>query len=330
MGRRYNWGILGPGRIAVKFTNGLKMLTNANLYSVGSRSYERAEKFAKEYGFQRSYGSYEEFVNDPDLDIVYIATPHSHHKEHALLCLRNNKAVLCEKAFAMNSDEVEEMICEASKRELFLMEALWPPFQPMYKKAVEILEKGEIGKIVYINAKFSFRPPYDKNDRKFNPELGGGALLDIGIYPVMDTLQFMGVPSEIHAVASFAETGVEDSVSIIFKYSDNRMATLYGSFLTHAGTGTDIYCTNGTISVKRVPDGSQYIAVELAGKEKETFIYTPGFRGYHFEAEEVMRCLDEGKKESQIVPLTFSRDLINTLDKIRDIAGIEYRQHLNS
>jgi predicted dehydrogenase len=327
MGKSYNWGILGAGRIAGKFSNGLKLLSNANLYSVGSRDYDRAEKFAREYGYQKSYGSYEEFLNDPALDIVYIATPHSHHKEHALLCLRNNKAVLCEKAFAMNSVEVDEMIAEASNRNLFLMEALWPPFQPMYKKAVEILEQGEIGKILNINSRFAFRPPYDANDRKFNPQLGGGALLDIGIYPVMDALHFMGVPSEIEAKASFAATGVEDSVSIIFKYGDSRMASLYCSFLTHAGTGTDIYCSNGNLIIKRVPDGSQYLAVEIAGKEKETFIFAPEFKGYHLEAEEVMKCLDQGRTESLIVPLSFSRDLIKMLDRISDIAGIEYRKH---
>jgi predicted dehydrogenase len=324
MGRRYNWGILGAGRIGAKFSNGLILLPNANLYSVGSRDYDRAEKFAKEYGFQKCYGNYEDFLNDPDLDIVYIATPHSHHKEHTLLCLKNNKAVICEKAFAMNSEEVEEMISMASKQKVFLMEALWPPFQPMYKKAVEVLEKGEIGEIIHINARFSFRPPYDAQDRKFNPELGGGALLDIGIYPVMDTLRFMGVPSEIKAEASFAPTGVEDSVTVLFKYADSRMASLYCSFLTHAGTGTDIYCSNGNLIIKRIPDGSQYIAVEIAGKEKEIFTFTPEFKGYHFEAEEVMKCLDEGKTESNINPLSFSRNLINTLDKIRDIAGIKY------
>jgi predicted dehydrogenase len=324
MGRTYNWGILGPGRIAAKFSNGLKLLSNANLYSVGSRDYDRAEKFAKEFGYQKSYGNYEDFLSDPYLDIVYIATPHSLHKEHTLMCLRHDKAVLCEKAFAMNSKEVEEMISEASDRNIFLMEALWPPFQPMYKKAAEILNQGYIGDIIHINARFAFRPPYDANDRKFNPYLGGGALLDIGIYPVMDTLRLMGVPSEIRSTATFAATGVEDSVSMLFKYDDNRMASLYCSFLTHAGTGTDIYCTNGNLIIKRMPDGSQYLGVEMAGKEKETYIFTPEFKGYHFEAEEVMKCLDEQKTESKVVPLSFSKDLIKTLDKIRDLAGIKY------
>ena len=324
MSRKYNWGILGAGRIAAKFSKGLKLLPNANLYSVGSRNIERAKEFAKENGYQKSFGSYEEFLSDPDLDIVYVATPHSHHKEHALLCFKHNKAVICEKALAMNTEEVEEMIAEATRRKIFLMEALWPPFQPMYKKAVEVLEKGEIGEIVYINSRFGFKPSYDATDRKFNPELGGGALLDIGIYPVRDTLRFMGLPQEIQAIATFAETGVEDSICVIFKYNGNKMAALYSSFLTNTGTGTDIFCTNGSINIKRVPDGSQYIAIEMGGRKKETFLFAPEFKGYHYEAAEVMKCLDEGLAESKVVPLSFSRGLIKTLDKIRDIAAIKY------
>ena len=322
--KTYNWGILGPGRIAAKFSSGLKLLHNANLYSVGSRDIERAKEFAKVNCFRKSYGSYEEFLSDPDLDIVYIATPHSLHKEHVLQSLRSGKAVICEKAFALNSHEVENMISEARDKKLFLMEALWPPFQPMYKEADKILAQKEIGDIIYMSSRFSFRPPFDKNDRKFDPALGGGSLLDIGIYPVMDTLKYMGVPDRIKAVASFAETGVDESVSIIFEYNDNRMASLYCSFLTHAGTGTDIHCSNGNLYIKRIPDGSQFLGVKIAGKEKESFTFKPEFRGYHYEAEEVMKCLEEGKTESNIVPLSYSRDLINTLDKIRDIAGIKY------
>lgn len=329
MGRKYNWGILGAGRIAGKFSNALNLLPNATLYSVGSRDLERSRGFAKEYGYQKSFGNYEEFLDDPELDIVYVATPHSYHKDQVMMCLERGKAVLCEKAFAMNSAEVEAMIAEAGKRNIFLMEALWPPFQPMYKKAVEVLEKGEIGSIIHINSRFGFRPPYDPNDRKFDPLLGGGALLDIGIYPVMDTLRFMGVPELIRAEATFSETGVEDSINVIFKYADSRMASLYSSFLTHAGTGTDIYCTNGNLIIKRIPDGSQFLAVEMAGKERQVFTFKPQFRGYQFEAEEVMKCLDEGRTESNIVPLSFSRDLINTLDKIRDIAEIKYPNGCN-
>ncbi len=146
MKKRYKWGILAPGRIAVKFASGLKLLNDAELYAVGSRDQVRAEKFAKENGFSKWYGSYEELAHDPDVDVIYIASPHSHHQEHTLLCLQNSKAVICEKAFALNRRQVDEMISESEKRKVFLMEALWPPFQPFYKKALEILHSGVLGK----------------------------------------------------------------------------------------------------------------------------------------------------------------------------------------
>jgi predicted dehydrogenase len=145
--KKYKWGILAPGKMSAKFTAGLKLLENAELYAVGSRDLTRAKQFAEEFGFQKYYGSYEELVADRDLEIVYIASPHSHHHEHTLLCLKHQKAVICEKAFGLNSREVEEMINEAALQKVFLMEALWPPFQPIYRKTMEILQSGEPGKI---------------------------------------------------------------------------------------------------------------------------------------------------------------------------------------
>ncbi len=324
MKKKYKWGILAPGKMSAKFTKALQLLDNVELYAVGSRDLQRAEQFAGEYGFSKYYGSYEEMVADPELEIVYIGSPHSHHREHTLLCLRHGKAVLCEKAFALNLREVEDMISEAEKQKVFLMEALWPPFQPVYQKAKEIINTGEPGRILHLDARFSFQAPFDPDDRKFNIELGGGSLLDIGIYPVIDALYFLGVPDEILAKALFSETGSEDSISIIFGYDDGRMATLYSSFNTRAGIGCDLLCENGNLYFSRERDMSQRLLVSLNGKEKMEFSLLPEGMGYQFEAAEVMKCLDEGKLESDIVPHSFSRNLINTLDRIRKMAGIEY------
>ncbi len=322
--KRYKWGILAPGKMSAKFTKGIKLLENAELYAVGSRDLLRAKQFAKEYGFRKFYGSYEELVSDPELEVVYIASPHSYHKEHTLLCLRHGKHVICEKAFSLNTAEADEMISEARKKKLFLMEALWPPFQPFYKKAAEILESGITGKIVHINGHFSFIPPYDPYDRKFNLTLGGGSLLDIGIYPVIDALTFIGVPDEIKAIASFAPTGSEESLNVIFGYKDGRMATIYSSFKTSTGIGCDILCEKGNMTVTRGRDMNQRVILSLHGSDKQEFVFTPPAMGYHSEAEEVMKCLDEGRTESRIVPLSFSRNLIRTLDRIREAAGIVF------
>ena len=324
MKKRYKWGILAPGKMAAKFTRGLRILENAELYAVGSRDINRAKKFAEDYGFEKYYGTYEELAADPDVDIIYIASPHSSHHDQAILCLKNRKAVICEKAFALNSREVNEMIREAKARNVFLMEALWPPFQPFYKKACEILDSGILGKIIHLHAFFSFNPPFDPADRKFNLSLGGGSLHDIGIYPVIDALSFLGVPDEIKATALFGETGSEESVSTICKYNDGRMATLYSSFKTNTGIGCDILCEKGNLTVSRGRDMNQRVILGLHGQEKETFVYSPPALGYHWEAEEVMKCLDKGLSESPVVPLSFSSNLMNTLDRIRDSAGIVF------
>jgi len=324
MGKKYKWGILAPGKISAKFTVGLKLLENVELYAVGSRSIERAKLFAEEFGFKKYYGSYEELAADDAVDVIYIASPHSHHHEHVMLCLKNRKAVICEKAFALNSREVEEMICEARKQNVFLMEALWPPFQPIYIKTKNIFDSGVAGKIIHLNARFCFQAPYDSADRKFNLELGGGSLLDIGIYAVIDALWFMGVPEEITAVASFAATGSEDSICIIFRYKDGRMANLYSSFRTDAGIGCDLLCENGNLFFSRSRDMSQCLSVEINGMEVSKYSLHPDAMGYQYEAVEVMKCLDEGKTESSFVPHSFSLELMKTLDRIREAAGIVY------
>ncbi len=322
MSKHYKWAVLAPGRMAAKFTNGLKVLENAELYAVGSRDINRAEKFAQEHGFRKFYGTYEELAADPEVDVVYIASPHSHHRDQTLLCLGNKKAVICEKAFALNSREAGEMISEARRQKVFLMEALWPPFQPFYKKAHEILDSGILGKIIHLHSYFSFNPPYDPADRKFNISLGGGSLLDIGIYPVIDALTFLGVPDEIKSAALFGETGSEESISAIFKYNTGAMATIYSSFRTNTGIGCDLLCEKGNLTVSRGRDMNQRVILGLHGKEKETFVFSPPALGYQWEAEEVMRCLDEGLTESLVVPLSFSIGLMDTLDKIRNAAGI--------
>lgn len=322
--KKYKWGILAPGKMAAKFTRGIGLLENAELFAAGSRDLTRAERFAREFGFKKFYGSYEELVSDKDVEIVYIASPHSHHMEQTLLCLRNGKNVICEKAFGLNTREVNEMIHEAKRKDLFLMEALWPPFQPFYKKASEIIDSGILGRPLHLHGYFSFIPPYDPLDRKFNLALGGGSLLDIGIYPVIDALTFLGVPDEIKASAAFSPTGSEESLSAVFSYSGGMTATLYSSFRTNAGIGCELFCEKGNMTVSRGRDMNQRVMLSLHGEEKQEFIYNPPAMGYHWEAEEVMRCLDAGLKESPVVPLSLSLDLIKTLDRIREDAGISF------
>ncbi len=322
--KTYNWGIIGPGKIAAKFSAGLMQLDNARLYSVVSRSMDRAVEFAGRFGYEKAYDDYSRFASDPDLDIVYVASPHSHHYEHSIICLENGKAVICEKAFAINSRQVNEMTKAASGNNVFLMEALWPPFQPSYLKAHELLLRPSTGKIRYMISRFAFRAPYESEERLFNPALAGGSLLDIGIYPVIDALTFLGDPDSIETSVVMAETGVDESTGVLFGYNDGRGASLYSSFACDGGISTELFCENANIHLSRGRDDVQSLKVSYRTGESEQYTYKPVAGGFYLEAAEVMKCLDLGLKESSIVPVSFSTCLINTLDRIREKAGIHY------
>lgn len=321
----YNWGILAPGRIAGKFATELSTLPNARLLAVGSRDAVRAAAFAKEYGAERSYGSYEELVCDPEVDLIYIASPHSHHALQAQLALSHGKAVLCEKALALNQREVGQMIQTAHEHHTLLMEAFFVPHQPSYLEAKRVVESGRLGKIKHINSWFGFnKSPYDANHRLLNRELGGGALLDIGLYCVFDTLWFLGLPQTVGAQAKLADTGADESVTMQFDYPDGVTASLYCSFYSAIGFGTDIFCEKGIIRLRRNSAIEQSVEIEIAGQNSERLEWPEHECGLKLEAAEAMRCMENRQTESAVMPHQMSLNLIMTLDRIRKEAGIHY------
>ena len=220
MGKIIKWGILGPGRIANSFAKGLKSLPDASIVAVGSRSKERADTFAREYGIAKSYGSYQELANYPEVDIIYIATPHPNHKESALLCLKAGKAVICEKPFTVNAAESEELIKFAREQKLFLTEAMWTRYLPASIKVRELLSAGIIGDIKIVKADSGFICGWDTKSRLLNPELGGGALLDIGVYPISYASMIFNAaePIKIVSIANIGVTGVDEDFSTIIGY----------------------------------------------------------------------------------------------------------------
>lgn len=325
MRKIYNWAVLGCGKIAKKFSNDLKLLPNANLYAAASRDLQKAKDFAGELGFEKAYGSYEAMVADPKVDAVYVATPHSHHHEHALLCLNHKKAVLCEKAFAINKNEAEEMVACAKQNNAFLMEAFWTMFQPSFNKAMEIVQSGELGKLKVVRSDFAFNAPFDENKRLYNVNLGGGSLLDIGIYPVFAALTSLGKPEMIKTFADFAATGSEESISMIFKYKNGEMASLTSSFAAFSPTQTEYWFEKGYMVLNPKWHAPTNITVWKDGGEVQTFPseHKEG-TGYQYEAAHVMKCLDAGKIESDKMPWQLSLDLMETLDRVRIDAGIFY------
>jgi predicted dehydrogenase len=241
------WGILACGRIAKKFASDLKYVNGAELVAVASRDLEKAKAFAAEFPAKYVVGSYEELVELEDVDVIYVASPHSHHYEHTLLCLNHGKAVLCEKAFAINAKQAEEMIVLARSKKVFLMEALWSRFLPHYLKVKTLIEEGKLGQIRGVLANFGFKPADPVPQRLFDPALGGGALLDIGIYPVFLAQSILGVPDEIIAHMNPAPTGVDEQCAIQFKFRDGRSASLFSTLASNLETDADIFGSSGRI-----------------------------------------------------------------------------------
>jgi predicted dehydrogenase len=328
MGRTYNWAILGCGHIAQKFAADLKHLNNARLYAAASRSIEKATEFAARFGFEKAYGNYEEMVADPMVDVVYIASPHSLHCEHTLLCLNHKKAVLCEKAFALNSREVALMIETARKNNTFLMEAFWTMFQPSFQKAMDIIRSKELGELKMVRSDFAFNADFNPEKRLYNVDLGGGSLLDIGIYPVFMALTTLGQPSSISTFASFCSTGAEESIMMSFLYPEGRIASLVSSFAAHSSTQTEFGFEKGFVRMNRRFFTPTTLSYWKNGEDEQliTFEKCTGL-GYELEAAHVMDCLDLGLIESPKMSWTLSTNLMELLDRIRKDAGIVFPNH---
>lgn len=318
------WGILGTGRIAEKFAIGLQHVANAQLYAVGSRSKEQANLFANKFNIPHAYGSYAKLASDPQVDVIYIASPHVFHAEHTLLCLESGKAVLCEKPFAMNARQVNDMIKKAREKNLFLMEALWTRFLPTIRKTEELISSGVIGDIIQIQSDFGFKAEYDPQWRLFNKKLGGGSLLDIGIYPVFITLLLLGMPDEIVSSAVIGPTGVDESMAAVFKYNNGKIASLSSTFMAHTPTETIICGTEGRIRIHRMWHTPTYMTLTQNNGTSEDIYFDYASNGYEYEAQEVTNCLLQGLKESPLLPLSFSEKLISLLDTIRQQWNLEY------
>ncbi|HZI23732.1 MAG TPA: Gfo/Idh/MocA family oxidoreductase, partial [Chryseolinea sp.] len=219
MSRKIRWGILGCGNIANKFADDLRWVDDAELMAVASRDQAKAIEFSKRHNSKLSFGSYEDLVASPEVDVVYVATPHGLHREHALLCIQHKKAVLCEKAFALNSFDANVMIDAAKKNQVFIMEAFWTKFIPQFQKVVSLIQSGAIGEIKLIQADFGFKASTPPAPRLYEPHLGGGALLDIGIYPVFLAISLLGRPVDIFATMKPFPTGVDQQIAIVLKFA---------------------------------------------------------------------------------------------------------------
>ena len=321
-----NWGIIGLGKIARKFAEDLQRLPDARLHAVASTSPERAQAFAAEFGAQHAFGAYQDITDCPGLDALYVATPHPQHAECAQIALDAGIPVLVEKPFAMHAAAAAQTTARAREKQTLLMEALWTRFIPATNQALNLIQQGAIGAVHTVKADFGFNTPYDPQSRLFNPALGGGALLDIGIYPAFLAQLVFGAPpaSGVQSAAVFTPDGVDASCAFTFRYPDNRLALGYAALNAHTPVEAWIFGTEGHIYLHPRWHHTQKLTVaRYEGKQQtlQTLEYPYEGWGYHFEAAHFMECIRAGLQESPLLPLDFTLALSQTLDAVRQGFG---------
>jgi predicted dehydrogenase len=324
MSHRIRWGILGTGKIARQFAAALRRLPDAELIAAGSRSAESAARFADELGISRRYQSYTELASDPEVEVIYVATPHSCHAENSRLALNAGKAVLCEKPFTINAAQAREVIRLARERKRFLMEAMWTRCFPLMKKLRELLSAGAIGEVRQLTADFGFRAKPRDEPRLFGPEYGGGALLDVGVYPVSLASLLFGPPTRIVSAANLGPTGVDEETAMILTHARGEMAILHTAIRLDTAQEAIISGTNGRIRIHSPWWRPTTMTLSRDGKPDEPFDFPTTGDGYEYEAQEVMDCLRSGKLESPLMPLDESLSIMETLDSIRAQWGLKY------
>jgi predicted dehydrogenase len=324
------WGILGPGGIAHAFTADL-IQNGLIVQAVGSRQLIKAQEFADEFDIANAHGSYEDLVADPDVDVIYIATPHPFHADNALLALNAGKHVLVEKPFTLNQAEAERVVARADELGLVVLEAMWTRFLPHMVRLREILAEGLLGELVGVVADHTQSLPQNPEHRINNLELGGGALLDLGIYPVSFTVDVLGIPDTIQASAAFAETGADSTVATVFGYEGGRTAT---SFSTSTAKGTNVASvlgTRGRIDLDAVwYSPTTFRRYDADGELQETYTSTVVGRGMHYQALELERLVAEGHLSGAILPTSETIAIMGVLDEVRRQIGLVYPGERNT
>lgn len=312
-----NIGILGAGRIAEKLADTFALLPEVRSTAVGARELERAQRFAQRHGIPKAYGSYEALAADPSVDLVYIATPHTFHYEHMMLCLRHGKHILCEKSFTCTENEAVQVCAEAKKRGLFVAEAIWPRYMPMAADLSTIRETRPVGEIIGLTADLSY-PVYHQKKRLRRPELGGGALLDVGIYPLTFASIVMGDAIErIDSSAIRSDTGVDVQDAMILQYAGRKMAVLHSSILAHSDRRGVIFCTDGYIEVENI---NNYESISIFDNHHKLIKRTdrePQMTGYEYEVLAAVRAIERGECEPAAMPAEETLYMMRLLDQVR-------------
>jgi predicted dehydrogenase len=321
-----NWGIIGAGNISSTFATALNGMDNTKLLAVASRNIDRGKDFANRFQIEKTYGSYEDIVKDPDIDVIYIGTPHTEHKSNAELCINNGKAVLCEKPFTINSEETRFLIELAHEKQVFLMEAMWTKFLPVTKQLKSWIAENKIGKVKKVEINFGFQREYDETKRLYNINLGGGALLDVGVYPITYAIHIMNqLPNQVLTTALFGANGIDVQNSVVFRF-DETIAMLSSGITANVGKDAIIIGETGKIVVPNFWMANEMNLYNNEGELVISFKEDKRINGYEFEAEEVNNCIRAGKVESDVIPLDDTLKIIEIMDSIRSEWGLKYKQ----
>ena len=313
---KLKWGIIGPGIIAEKFAKALK-INGSDLVAVASRSYDRSKSFAEKYNIPKIYEGYQTLLTDEDVDIVYIATPHAFHKEWIVKSLRAGKHVLCEKPITLTAAELEECIAVAKEENKFLMEAMWTRFLPIYRDYIDkLIQTKKLGDIRIINIDYSFMGNTDPDYRILNKSLGGGAMLDVGIYALHIIEMFLGLPTEIKAVCHIGNTDVDMQSATAMKFDNLAVATLTNGIACAGTEYAQIIGTKGRIVLHSF--GRCELAEETLNCQNTQKIKMPFENGFQYQIKECESCIANGKTQSDILPLSKSLEIMGFMDKIRE------------
>ena len=320
MSTNIRWGIISTGRIAHKFAQATKLLPDAELVAVGSRSQEAAEVFGKEFGVPRCHGSYEDLVADPEVDAVYVATPHPFHLPNTVLALEAGKHVLCEKPLTVNAGEAAEVIRVARTKGLFLMEAMWTRFLPVWVDLKARLDSGEFGEIAHLQANFGVPMPADEA-RIHEPGLAGGGLLDLGIYPISLASWFLGKPDKILSGATMTKTHVDERTTMLFSYAGGSFAMLSSAIDVWTTCEAEIVAEKAWIRVPRFWEAQSY---EIVTPDARDVVTKPFENGFQFQISHSMNRLRRGQTESEVMSLDESLEIMKTMDSLRAEWGFKY------
>lgn len=327
MGQRmssFRWGIMGTGRIARQFAIGLRSCPRARLQAVGSRTLRKARSFAEETCATTAHGSYEALAADPQVDIVYVATPHSCHAPNTELALNEGKSVLCEKPLCINSLEAARLIMLARQKKLFLMEAMWTRYFPLMRDLMQRVTAGELGCVRMVTADFGFKAEVNEDSRLFNAKVGGGALLDVGVYPLSLASMLLGNPTSIKAFANTGLTGVDEVIAMILDYPDGQCATLSAAITLQTNQEARIFGTEGAVTIHQPWWKPCRMTFSRTKRPDLTLEFPYVGNGYNYEADEVMNCLEAGQWESPLMPLDESLSIMKTVDGIFAQIGIKH------